>query len=467
MMSLRRGAFALVSLTFFANEPTAALDARVIFEASEHALAPAMHTPAITLTMQGVYIARDQASRPEIPAAEVPDRQSVVLVRDGRYRLESDTVFPGAIRFHYLTIGSPTAWASVDLTRWRDGNEIDRSQATGAAEFSDLLLLAPGLLLADVRRRAPKLDVDGASGDVRVTFQDRAGRTSLLTIDPATKLVKDATAGDQRYVYEDYRRAGDALQPQRIAIYRGANLRSRWERVSVTASNIDARAFDLPAGYMERAERGPLRATALGHGAYRIDGSPSGYHTGFVVGAEAVAIFDAPISSAEAEKVRAVIAKTASGRRIAYVVASHTHFDHIAGLQVYVDAGATVLAGKGGRIALRRQFPSLSESKIEEVSAPRTLDLGGARVVVYPLASSHAAEMLVSYAPASRTVFQGDLFYLPEAGAVPATFEGGEELSRLIADQRLEVVDIVGVHGRSGRPADLAEGVKLRRNAHR
>jgi hypothetical protein len=120
MMSLRRGAFALVSLTFFANEPTAALDARVIFEASEHALAPAMRTPAITLTMQGVYIARDQASRPEIPAAEVPDRQSVVLVRDGRYRLESDTVFPGTIRFHYLTVGSPTAWASVDLIRWRN-----------------------------------------------------------------------------------------------------------------------------------------------------------------------------------------------------------------------------------------------------------------------------------------------------------------------------------------------------------
>ena len=126
-----------------------------------------------------------------------------------------------------------------------------------------------------------------------------------------------------------------------------------------------------------------------------------------------------------------------------------------------------MLAGKGGGIALRRQFPSLPESKIDEVSAPRTLDLGGAKVVVYPLASSHAAEMLVSFAPASRTVFQGDLFYLPEAGAIPATFEGGEELSRLIADQRLEVVDIVGVHGRSGRPADLTEGVKLRRNAHR
>lgn len=75
--------------------------------------------------------------------------------------------------------------------------------------------------------------------------------------------------------------------------------------------------------------------------------------------------------------------------------------------------------------------PASSPATIEEVSALRTLDVGGISVVVYPLDSNHAAEMLVSYAPASRTDFQGDLFYLPEAGATPATFEGGEELSRL------------------------------------
>lgn len=439
-------------------------DPRAVFAASERALALSANARAVTLTMQGVFHARDQASRPDIPVVELPDRQDVLLTRDGRYRLESDTVFPGAIRFRYLTIGSPTARASVDLIRWRDGNEIDRAQPpTGAQEFSDLQLLAPGLLLADARTRMPQLEVDDASGDVRVTFRDRAGRTSVISIDPTTRLVKAATAGDDRYVYEDYRPAGDALQPQRISIYRHARLRNRWERTSIAATNFDARAFEPPAGYVERAGRGPLRATSLGNGAWRIDGSPSGYHTGFVVGAEAVAVFDAPISREEAAKVRAIIEKTAPGRRLAYVVASHTHSDHVAGLAAYLDAGAKVLTGRGGSVALRRQFTHLRASDLEEVAMSRTLDLGGTTVVAHPLASSHAAEMLVSYAPASRTIFQGDLFYLPEAGATPATFEGGEELSRLIAREKLDVADIVGVHGRSGKLADLAEGVKRRR----
>ena len=472
MATLRHVAFASLCLTLGASlaqsAPAAAPDPRAVLEASAHALAPPENARAVTLTMQGVFHGRDQASRPEIPIVELPDRQSVLLTRDGRYRLETDTVFPGAIRFHYLTIGSPTAWASVDLIRWRDGNEIDRTQAaTGEAEFCDLLLLAPGLLLDEARRHDPKLSIDQASGDVSVSFQDRVDRLTTIAIDPATKLVRTATSGDRRYVYEDYRKRGAALQPQRISTYRGTRLINRWEDVAVAATDIDARTFDLPAGYVERADRGRLRATALGHGGYRIDGAPSGYHTGFVVGTNAVAIFDAPISPGEAEKVRAVIEQTAPGRRIAHLVVSHAHGDHIAGLPAYLKAGATVLTGKGGGVAISRQFEDLAASAIEEVSTPRTLDLGGATVILYPLASSHAAEMLVSYAPASRTLFQGDLFYLPEVGATPATFEGGEELSRLIAAHHLDVGIIVGVHGRSGGPAELAEGVRLRRRVYR
>jgi lysophospholipase L1-like esterase/glyoxylase-like metal-dependent hydrolase (beta-lactamase superfamily II) len=474
MRKLQRFAYALSCLSLGAihahsatNDAPAATrpDARAVFAASERALALPANARAVALTMQGVYHARDQASRPEIAVVELPDRQNVLLTRDGRYRLESDTVFPGAIRFHYLTIGSPTARQSVDLIRWRDGNEIDRTgPPSGANEFSDLQLLTPGLLLADARARTPQLDFDDASGDVRVTFLDRAGRKSVISIDPTTKLVKAATVGNERYVYENYRRGGDALQPQRISIYRDSRLRSRWERSSVAATNINARAFELPPGYVERTGRGPLRATALGNGAWRIDGSPSGYHTGFVVGAEAVAVFDAPISRTEAMKVREVIEKTAPGRRLAYVITSHTHSDHVAGLPVYLDAGAKALTGRGGSVALRRQFADLSDSAIEEAIQPRTLDLGDTTVVVHPLASSHAAEMLVSYAPDSRTLFQGDLFYLPEVGATPATFEGGEELSRLIAREKLDVDDIVGVHGRSGKLVDLVEGVKRRRD---
>jgi glyoxylase-like metal-dependent hydrolase (beta-lactamase superfamily II) len=463
MKTLRPVAFALIFLT---PALSLAADPRATLEASARALGVPESVRAVTLSLQGVSPVREQASRPEIPVVDVPDRQSVLLTRDGRYRLETDTLFPGAIRFHYLTIGSPTAWASVDLIRWRDGNEIDRTQAgTGDEEFCDLLHLAPGLLLEEALRRMPELGMDPASGDLHVTFRDRVDRLTTIVIDPATKLVRTASAGDTRHVYEDFRKARDAMQPRRISVYRKTRLISRWGDVVLAATSLEAHTFDLPAGYVERADRGPLRATSLGHGAYRVDGTPSGYHTGFVVGKNALAVFDAPISPEEAGKVRAIIGQTAPGRRITHVIASHTHRDHLAGLPAYLEAGAKVLVGKGGGVAIRRQFEDVAASAIEELTAPRTLDLGGAKVIVYPLASSHAAEMLVSYAADSRTVFQGDLFYLPEVGATPATFEGGEELSRLIAAHQLDVAHIVGVHGRSGGMSELAEGIR-RRHLH-
>jgi hypothetical protein len=62
---------------------------------------------------------------------------------------------------------------------------------------------------------------------------------------------------------------------------------------------------------------------------------------------------------------------------------------------------------------------------------------------------------------------QGDLFYLPEVVSTPATFEGGAELSRLIVANHLDVIDIVGVHGRSGGPAELADAIRLRRTGYR
>lgn len=51
--------------------------------------------------------------------------------------------------------------------------------------------------------------------------------------------------------------------------------------------------------------------------------------------------------------------------------------------------------------------------------------------------------------PSSRILFQGDLFYVPERGRVPAAFVVIEDLAREIARRRIEVASIVGVHGRA------------------
>jgi glyoxylase-like metal-dependent hydrolase (beta-lactamase superfamily II) len=152
------------------------------------------------------------------------------------------------------------------------------------------------------------------------------------------------------------------------------------------------------------------------------------------------------VSIDEGRSVRRVIEQTAPGIPIRYVVLSHVHADHVAGLPAY--GGAEVLVGGKGSLALLRQLQALPPT-LREVTAPTTLDLGRRTVRVLPLPSAHAASMLVSYAPDARTIFQGDLFAV------------GRELDSLIRDRKLRPTAIVGVHGRTGSLAEFRRALAL------
>ena len=69
--------------------------------------------------------------------------------------------------------------------------------------------------------------------------------------------------------------------------------------------------------------------------------------------------------------------------------------------------------------------------------------------------------MLVGLDEASGTLFQGDLFYLPERGRTPPAFATGRELDALITAERLRIDRIVGVHGRTGDLGDLKRSLDL------
>ncbi|TCV96420.1 metallo-beta-lactamase superfamily protein [Luteibacter rhizovicinus] len=463
---MRVMAFALTSCLIGAYMPELAhasetLSAQSILKRATAQLALPPRTVAVELQMRGIRYSPEQARDPATAVAEIGAQQSVLWANDGHYRLKTDTHYPGNIEFRFLTIGSRDGEATVDPMHWREGIEILRDPADQArSDGADLLLLSPALLLNDAMAHETVAN-SGADG-VTVTYDDDAKRAVKLTIEPVRAQVVAAEVDKDRYTYADYRVQEKLSQPSHVQRFRNGQRIADWTAVSARPlTTIPPAAFQLPDGYVEKQSRGALRATDLGHGAWRVDGTPSGYHTGFVVGERSIAVFDAPVGVEEARQVKALIQRAAPGKPIAYVVVSHVHGDHVAGLPVYVGDGVQVLAGARAGIALRRQFGDKVDLHLQEITRARELDLGHTKVVVYPLTSTHASTMLVGYAPQARTLFQGDLFYLPEVGPIPPAFEGGKELAGLIAQQKLAVDHIVGVHGRSGDAGDLAESIRL------
>ncbi|MER5808004.1 MBL fold metallo-hydrolase [Streptomyces sp. NPDC002033] len=177
---------------------------------------------------------------------------------------------------------------------------------------------------------------------------------------------------------------------------------------------------------------------------------------GLVVGDESVLLVDPGSCVREGALVRSE-AERLTGRSVTHIAFTHGHFDHVLGSPAFADAafyGAVgldrLLGTPGGREELCASAShhgldgaeaagsaALLRAPEHPVSDERTLDLGGARVLLANLGPAHSQHDLTVLVPGEReTVFCGDLVEEsgePQAGpdAVPGQWPAA--LDRLLA----------------------------------
>lgn len=151
--------------------------------------------------------------------------------------------------------------------------------------------------------------------------------------------------------------------------------------------------------------------------------------SGLVVGAEGVLLYDTGSTLREGATLRAGAQALLGGRRVTHIALSHPHFDHVMGTAAF--AGAEVFGAVGLDAVLLRERDALRSDAVRHgvaareaaeaadllvvprhpVSAERSLDLGGGRLVVLanvgPGHTGHDLAMLVPGSPS--VVFCGDL----------------------------------------------------------
>nr|WP_315476836.1 MBL fold metallo-hydrolase [uncultured Undibacterium sp.] len=404
-----------------------------------HAQAPTRFT-AFERSITGHRYSQEQAHDPADSFLPVPATESFLLAANGQYRGRSYLTYPGKIVFQELTIGSLAGTKTIDELKWREGVAITAGDAAAAQEeLADSLFLSPQLIASTT--------TDLAGRPLRIE-RDGNGRVASLHV------------ADQSFKYADYRCMQGMCQPYVIEMRRGEILAAKWTVTEFRLHPaIDASMFKLPNGYVAAAPSGPLRLSKLDKNVFRIDGAASGYHTGVVKGERGIAVFDPSVSVAEATLNRKLIESQFPGIPITHVILSHAHGDHLRGLPAYLGEGVSVIAGDRASTSLQRQFGEAVRS-VHEVKQSYRLDLGGIEVQILPVKSTHAATMLIAHVAKQKLVFQGDLFYIPEQGQVPAPFEGAGELWQAIRSNGLAVATIVGVHGRSGTLGELREALR-------
>ena len=158
--------------------------------------------------------------------------------------------------------------------------------------------------------------------------------------------------------------------------------------------------------------------------AISLPGSHAGGNTGFVVGQDAVAVIDTFQTQAAAEALLAAIRKT-TPLPIRYVIDTHYHLDHVAGNNVFAQAGAVVMAQENVRAWERSENLKFFGDKItpeqkqmvQSLGLPSLtyregakLDLGGRQLVVRVMPGHTGGDSVVCV-PDVDVVFTGDLFW--------------------------------------------------------
>jgi len=209
-----------------------------------------------------------------------------------------------------------------------------------------------------------------------------------------------------------------------------------------------------------------VQSTQIAEGIWHLTGSS--HHSLVVEQADRLVVIEGPMVPERGDALLAHIAAEISDKPVAYVVATHHHEDHTAGLRSFVAAGATLVAHEAAEPFYAEVMARPSTVRpdtlantaditpvIEVVTADGfTIDDADRPVQIYHLDTVHANDMLLVVATSTDgevVAFESDLFNpsVPETGApgVALVAEWAAEALAGIDAAAEDVTIVAGGHG--------------------
>lgn len=378
-------------------------------------------------------------------------------------------------RFITRNAGTVVSWSSMT----KDSMPV-ASLPSQRAGFARRNLLP---FLMSIERRPPDavrslgtMTVGGRAQDV-VAITDVDGVQLTLIVDKQThlptrieQLAITAAMGDTVDVltFSDYRKVGPLLLPHRRDEVRSND--TEWEyrvaRFEIDTPIADT-MFAVPGGLTQTTT--PVTSMVkLAPDVYLV---PNGYQSVFVVFDEYVLLLEAG-GTGQSRNTIARIREVAPGKPIRYVVATHFHEDHLAGLRPFIAEGATIVttADAKERIeALARTHSHLAPDTldraprapvIEIVEKRRTFKDARHEVQLHQIGpNAHVDQILIGYLPAERILFEGDMLDIPNGEPV-AGGDDTADFARKVRALGLTFDRLIPVHGQAGTAADLEKSLR-------
>jgi len=425
----------------------------------------------LTLSIRADAISEGQSLAVLPPFESYPLRIDAKIDRPGkRQRMVWDSSIAGDFRFVDVTVlqdGKGFALGE-DLKTWREV----------ASEPPTLNRFLPHRLVAQVLQNRASLRWLGSTDGEESVFAGMPMGLMTLHFDAKNGLLKRAERitsygifgdGTQEAVFEDYRRVGALQLPARLRVRTRNSVHGALETVyhydARAVAEFDAKELAIPEGYTKAdfSWRGPFTAKPLAKDVYlfeNVTGTTGqwSYNVLAVVFDEFVLVAEAPAGNETTDKVLEKLRELAPGKPVRYLVQSHHHSDHIAGIRSYIAEGTTILTGESVKpliekiaaaptlLAPDRLMRDPKAPKIETVKEPRTIRDAHHEVVIYNIGPNpHARDMLIVHLPSEKILWQSDMVNEGEYPPNAAT----KDFTSKVGALGLKYEQMVGLHGRA------------------
>jgi glyoxylase-like metal-dependent hydrolase (beta-lactamase superfamily II) len=272
--------------------------------------------------------------------------------------------------------------------------------------------------------------------------------------------VEDRFLGDMHVValYSDYMNLNGLMVPTTMEQQRGGGgiFGVNVTAASANPANLAELTTPPPAPTPTAPPPAPATAPAapaelaqeVGDGAYYIAG---GYGALAVEFADHIAVFEAGQSEMRGQQILDEVKRIFPNKPVRYLINSHPHSDHTAGMVPFVREGATIITHSNNvaflNMALSTPRTLLGEPtltpKFQAAEGVTVLEDAMTRLELHHIPNGHSDGMLVAVLPTQGILMQAD-FTLPQAGAMPNPFV--VNLAEYVDAQGVEFEQYLAVH---------------------
>ena len=445
-----------------------------------------------TLVIEGqgrtYRIGQNKSPRSDLPYYEVENYRLQIDFANERWRLRQD-------RTSTFLTGSPLD--GVRQTYGLDGNVAYDTQDEGPVRASEQIAADRraemyhnpiGILLLALDETSTVSHLREEEGQQVVDVVEASGTQFTLFVDGATGLpskVMSATyhpaLGDVAIetIFEDYAETGGLGGFQaRLTLPRSYTTSLDRFRISEyrVSTSPNGRIDDLVAPPAVRSAPTPtatvtVEVEEVASGVWYLTGQS--HHSVVVEFEEYLALVEAPQSEARTLAVIERVRALHPDKPLRYVINTHHHFDHSAGIRAVVSEGLTVVTHELNRsffedIVARRHSivqDALARSPhpltIETVTGDEMYELTDGRrtLQIYRIVDdAHCDGIVMAYLPRERILIEADA-YSPTSREAPFA----EVLLRNIENRGLRVHTILPIHGGVSELEDLESAVRTAR----